>query len=60
MIVVQNKYTHVMTLFTCCMGDMVPQMYFKISHPLDPDTPNPEELPEVAQVCNNTTISPCC
>ncbi|KAK9180393.1 hypothetical protein WN943_029602 [Citrus x changshan-huyou] len=38
------------------MGDMVPQMYFKISHPLDPDTPNPEELPEVAQIPASTSI----
>ena len=30
MMVVQNKYTHVMASFAC-MTDMVPQMYSKIS-----------------------------
>ena len=31
MMIFQNKYTHVMALFACCMAGMVSQMYSKIS-----------------------------
>ena len=31
----QNKYTHIMTLFACCMADMVQRMYFRISRSKD-------------------------